>query len=175
MYLNGQLLYSETYSLPQMLAVTEVKVGDVVEIKLNCKKDEKGTMNISAAIVNEEVFRKGYDILNASTLELTKFKNTYVEGTINCDRDGVLYTSIPQNGNWIATVDGQPAETVMIGGAMVGVLVTEGYHTVEFRYRNDSFALGWKITLGCALIFAALYWIYYKPELKKVRGKFQKK
>ena len=175
MYLNGQLLYSETYSLPQMLSVCEVKTGDVVEIKLTCKANEKGTMNISAAIINDTVFRNGYDILNTSTLELTKFKNTRIEGTIHCDRDGVLYTSIPQNDNWVAIVDGQPAETVMIGGAMVGVLVTQGYHTVQFRYQNDAFALGWKITLGCVLIFAVLYWIYYQPQIKKVAGKFQKK
>ncbi len=174
-YLNGQLLYSETYSLPQMLAVSNVTAGDVVEIKLSCNANERGTMNISAAIVDEEVFRRGYDILNASTLELTEFKNTRVEGTIQCDRDGVLYTSIPQNGNWTATVDGQPAETVMIGDAMVGVLITEGYHTVSFRYHNSAFALGWKISLGCLMIFLGLYWVCYKPKFKKVIGKFQSK
>ena len=175
MYLNGQQLYTETYSLPQMLAVSNVTAGDVVEIKLNCKANENGTMNISAAIVDENVFRKGYDILNNSILELTEFKNTYIEGTIQCDRDGVLYTSIPQNGNWTATVDGQPAEAVMVGGAMVGVLVTEGYHTVAFHYHNGAFALGWKISLACALIFAGLYWVSYRPDCKKMIGKFQKK
>ena len=175
MYLNGQLLYSETYSIPQMLAISNVTVGDVVEIKLTCKSNENGTMSLSAGIVNEEVFRKGYDILNTSTLELTKFKTTYVEGTIQCDRDGVLYTSIPQNGNWIALIDGKPVETVMIGGAMVGVLITEGYHTVTFRYENAAFALGWKISLASLLIFGSLYYLHYKPDLKKQIGKFQKK
>ncbi len=174
-YLNGELLYSETYSLPQMLAVSEVSVGDVVEIKLTCKSDETGTINVTAAILDDEVFRKGYDILNTSTLELTTFKNTYVEGTIQCDRDGVLYTSIPQNGNWHVTIDGQPAEAVTIGDAMVGVLVTAGYHTVAFTYKNEAFALGWKISLGCALVFLGLYWISYRPSLKPKIGKFQKK
>ncbi len=173
-YLNGQLLYSETYSLPQMLSVSNVTAGDVVEIKLTCKANERGTINISAAIVKEEIFRKGYDILNASTLELTTFKNTYVEGNIHCDRDGVLYTSIPQNGNWIATVDGEPVETVMIGDAMVGVLVTKGYHNVAFTYRNNAFRLGWKISLGCLLIFLGVYVLYYKPFQKQTSGKFQK-
>ncbi len=175
LYSNGQFLFSDSYSLPQMVAVCDVAVGDVIEIKLTCKANESGSMNISAAIVDDKVFRKGYDILNTSTLELTKFKNTYVEGTIQCDRDGVLYTSIPQNGYWMATVDGQPVETVAIGDAMTGVLITEGYHTVSFTYRNTAFALGWKITLGCVLIFAGLYWIYYQPSREKITGKFQKK
>ena len=175
MYLNGQLLYSETYSLPQMLAISEVTAGDVVEIKLSCKNGESGTMYVSAAIVNEDVFRKGYDILNASTLELTTFKNTYIDGTIQCNRDGVLYTSIPQNGNWIVSVDGQPAEAVMIGDAMVGVLLSEGYHQVSFTYQNKAFSIGWKITVVSLLIFLALYWFYYRPSIKESIGKFQKK
>ncbi len=173
-YLNGQLLYSETYSLPQMLAVSEVKPGDVVDIKLSCKANESGSVSITAAILNDKIFRSGYDVLNASTLELTHFSNTSVEGVIQCDRDGVLYTSIPQNSNWNVSVDGKPAEAVTIGNAMVGVLVTEGYHAVSFTYENPAFSLGWKISLGCLLLFVGLYWYHYRPTIKFPKGKFQK-
>ena len=36
-YYIGKKLYSETYSLPQMLSVCNVKPGDTVEIKITCK------------------------------------------------------------------------------------------------------------------------------------------
>lgn len=172
-YYNGELLFSETYSLPQMISVCNVAIGDVIEVKLNCKSNEKGTITISAAVLDETLFRQGYDVLNASTLELTAFKNTYLEGTINCDRDGVLYTSIPQDGNWIATVDGVPAETVLIGDCMVGVLLTEGYHTVTFTYHNSAFSLGWKISLACLAVFLGLSYIFYQPKFKPAKGKFE--
>ena len=89
-----------------------------------------------------------------------------MEGNILCDRDGLLYTSIPQNGNWEAMVDGEPAEIVLVGDAMCAVALTEGEHLVTFSYRNGAFSLGWKVTLLCFLIFGGLVILYY-PELRK--------
>ena len=111
-------------------------------------------------------------MLSASTLELTSFSNTLVEGTIDCDRDGYLYTSIPQSGNWYAEVDGQEAEIVLTGDAMIGVMLTEGTHEVRFVYRNAAFSLGWKVSLGCAIVFSVLVYVAYQPKGQK--GKYEK-
>ena len=160
----GTDLYNETYSIPQSLAISQVRKGDVIEVHLICNASEKGNITLHTAVLDEALFRKGYQILNASTLQLTHFGNTKVEGSILCDRAGVLYTSIPQDGNWSATVDGKPVQTVTIGDAMVGVLLTEGPHKVSFIYRNNAFALGWKVTLVCALLLLILYLHYYRPK-----------
>ena len=172
--LNGTELYSETYSLPQSLAVSTVRPGDVVEIELKCKANEKGNIKITSAILDDALFRQAYDVLSASTLELTQFSNTRVEGQISCNRDGVLYTSIPQNGNWYATVDGEPAEIVLIGNAMSGLLLPEGNHTVAFYYHNTAFSLGWKVSLLCVLVLAGLYLAVYQPAFSKRKGKFER-
>lgn len=175
-YVNGSStpLYSETYSLPQMLSVCDVAPGDVVEIRLTCTKGDSGNISIEAAVLDEEVFRKAYDILAASTLELTAFETTLVEGTIHCNRDGVLYTSIPQNGNWTAIVDGQRVQTVLIGETMVGLILSEGQHTVRFEYHNKAFSLGWKISLGCGLVFLVLTLIDYRHLFKRRKGKYER-
>ena len=168
---NGVELYSETYSLPQTLSVCNVVPGDVIEIHLTCKASESGTIRIHCGILDEAVFREAYRTLSASTLELTSFKNTQIEGNIHCNRDGVLYTSIPQDGNWTATVDGKPVDTVLIGDAMVGLLLTKGDHNITFTYRNPAFSLGWKISLGCMILFIIVYLITYKP--KRYIGQFE--
>jgi uncharacterized membrane protein YfhO len=168
---NGFELYSETYSLPQMIAVSQVQPGDVIEIRFTCKANEKGTINVNACLLDEELFRQAYDVLNTSTLELTTFRNTLVEGTIDCDRDGLLYTSIPQDGNWKATVDGESVQIIPVGDAMVAVALTKGTHTVRFTYENGAFSLGWKVTLLCMIVFAALVYVYYQPQRKK--GKYE--
>ena len=171
-WLNGNELYSETYSLPQMLAVSQVRVGDVVDVALSCDANESGTMLISAAILDDVTFRKGYEVLNRSVLELTDFSTTRLSGTITCDRDGLLYTSIPQNGNWHVYVDGKETDTVLVGEAMTAVYLEEGYHEVIFRYRNPAFTLGCVISLVSTGVLAGLYfWIY--PTRKK-KGKYQK-
>ena len=169
--INGVEKYKETISLPQMLAVGDVLEGDVIDIRVVCKKNEISSMTVSAAIMLEDKFRQGYEVLSASQLELTSFENTKLEGTISCNRDGLLYTSIPQNGNWSVYVDGKEAEITLVGDCMVAVPLEQGEHTVSFRYENRAFALGWKITVLCFLIFGYLVWKEKTLQFEK-KGKY---
>ena len=173
-WLNGRELYSETHSLPQMLSVSHVQPGDMVEIQLKCKKSESGIIKIKAAVLNDELFQEAYNTLSASTLQLSHFSNTVIEGSIDCQHDGVLYTSIPQNGNWQAIVDGKPVDIVTIGDAMVGLLLAKGTHTIRFEYHNASFSLGWKISLTCFVVFAGIYFAVYKPNIRHKKGKYER-
>ena len=169
---NGEELYSESYSLPQMLAVCQVRVGDDVDVALACEGNESGNMELNAAILDGSAFWKGYEVLSQSVLELTDFSASALDGTILCNRDGLLYTSIPQDGNWHVYVDGQEAQTVLVGEAMTAVHLSKGYHEIAFRYRNPAFSLGWKISLLSAAALAGLYfWIY---PAKNKKGKYAK-
>ena len=150
-----------------MISVSDVTSGDRIDITFTCKAGETGTISLKNGLLDEERFRQAHSILNASTLELTDFSTTYIAGTIDCNRDGLLYTSIPQNGNWYATVDGAPVDTVMVGDAMLGIYLSEGEHTVTFTYRNNAFVTGACITVIGAAIFVALWIIFYKPFKKK--------
>ena len=172
--INGVELYKETISLPQMIAVDDVTAGDVIGVRVVCKADEDSTMTIGAAILNTDVFWRGYEKLKASTLELTAFESCYVKGIIRCDRDGLLYASIPQNGNWEVKVDGKPAEVSLVGECMTGVLLSEGQHLVEYTYRNKAFALGWKISLLCAAVFGMLVYGTVKQEPVRKKGRFER-
>ncbi len=176
---NGVELFKEAISLPQMMAVGDVEAGDTIDIRMVCDADESSTMTLNAAVLDMQLFRRGYDLLNASTLELTAFESTHLEGRIRCDRDGLLYTSIPQNGNWVVRVDGEEVQTRLVGDCMLAVPLTAGDHRLEFDYENRAFSLGWKVSLVCAGIFGLLYWAGYQPRIPALgrtpkRGKFQK-
>lgn len=174
-YKNDMEVFNESYSLPQMLSVCQVVPGDIIEVRLSCDAGANENATIRAAILNEDLFRQAYDVLAASQWELTTFESTKVEGTINCNRDGLLYTSIPYDGNWNAKVDGKEAELVLIGDCMVGLALTQGSHTVTFTYRNAAFSLGWKISLCCAVIFLAAAYPVYQPMLVSKKGKYEKR
>ena len=172
---NGDQLYSETYSLPQMLSVCNVKSGDTVEIKFTCKAGESGTINLTGAILDEEVFRRAYNILNASTLQLNHFSNTKIEGTIDCNRAGLLYTSIPQNGeNWSVYVDGKETDISLVGNCMIAVHLDEGHHTVSFRYNNSAFTIGLIVSAICLTSFVTLWILIYKPKFNKLKNVLKK-
>ena len=170
-YHNGEKLYSESLSLTQMIAACDVLPGDVIEVKLTCKQGEEGRMTVRAAVLDDEIFRRGHEVLKASTLQITEFDTTRIVGTIDCDRDGLLYTSIPSDGGWSVTVDGEEAETILVGDVMTAVELSEGSHDIEITYRNASFDLGWKISAICLLLFGLTAPIYYS---KRKKGRFEK-
>lgn len=172
---NEVELYRENISLPQMLAVQDVHVGDTIQIRINCASNESGAMTVMCAILNNDLFRQGYEILSQSVWELTSFKETFVEGIVRSNRDGLLYTSIPENGNWKVTLDGKPTETKLVGDCMIGIPITAGNHMISFRYHNSAFSLGWKISAVSFLMMLLLCWKYYLPELSwTTKGKYQK-
>ncbi len=150
------LLYSESVSLPQMFSVCDVKPGDTIKVVLTCAAGESSSMTIRAAVTRGEVFQAGYDILSASTWKLTQCSTDYISGVIDCNRDGLLYTSVPQDGNWTAYVDGEMVDTLLVGDVMLSIPMTEGTHTVELRYQNRAFEYGALISLGCAAIFGGI-------------------
>ena len=176
--INGAELYKENISLPQMIAVGDVQAGDTITVRIVCKAGESSTMEVRAAVLDGEVFDRGYQRLAENTWQLTAFETDYLSGIVKCSRDGLLYTSIPQNGNWKVLVDGQETETLLVGECMAAVELTEGIHRVEFRYENAAFALGWKLTALFGLVFLMLVQMVYKPDWKKLisreKGKYQK-
>ena len=44
---NGEKLYNETYSIPQMLSLCQVTAGDVIEVQLTCNAKGKGKIAIT--------------------------------------------------------------------------------------------------------------------------------
>ena len=169
---NGKYLYVDSYSLPQMGSVCAVKPGDTVEVWLNVGAGVEGTAQVYAAVLDEEIFRQHYNKLAASPLEITSFSNTNIEGTVTSQGDQLLYTSIPQNGNWKALVDGEEAEITLVGNVMVGVMIPEGEHTVQFVYENKAFTMGLVVTIASTLALIGAAVILYNPKLL---AKFRKK
>ena len=164
---NGVDVYKESISLPQMLAVGDVMAGDVINIRITCKSGESAKLTVTAGILDNTLFLEGYERLASSQLELTSFRNTAVEGTIDCNREGLLYTSIPQNGNWTVSVDGKPAQIRLVGNCMIGVELSQGMHSIAFTYHNAAFSLGWKLSAICAVVFLGITYAVYKPDLRK--------
>jgi hypothetical protein len=187
---NGIKLYNESYSLPLTMAVCDVKPGDEVQVIIECAANVDSAVQVKGYMLDGKVFWEGYDILKASTLQLTEFTTTYISGVINCDRDGLLYTSVPQcgndrteqeidedgkvhkattspEGNWVVYVDGMKVDNVLVGNAMVAVELTEGIHTVELRYENKAFDYGSLITFACAAVFGGIVLAEYLYKRKK--------
>ncbi len=171
---NDKQLYSENIGLPQTLSVCQVRPGDIIELKITIKSDTSGNITVRPGLLNDAVFQEGYEVLAASTLDITEFSSTKVTGSIDCNRDGLLYTSIPQDGNWSVTVDGKPTRITLVGDAMIAVNLTKGEHDVVFTYRNRAFETGLTVSLACLFIFLSVIVIDNYPKFKDRLPKFKK-
>lgn len=166
-YVNDSLVISDSISLDQTVGVGYCQAGDVVTIKFKCKDGESGRLSATGAVIQDEVFWEGYQRLADEVWELTEFTDTKVTGTVTAKKAGLLYTSVPYDSNWSATVDGEPAEIILIGDCMIAVSIPEGTHTVVLTYENKAFQIGMVISLVCLAIFLLLI------VLQKTFGKFR--
>ena len=169
-YKNGAEVLSESLNLDQMLAVGNCAAGDEIEVCFTCGANEDGRLDVTAAILDSAVFWQGVDILKQSPLTLENWGGTRAAGTITAQNDGLLYTSIPDDGNWVVMVDGEEAPVVQVLGAMVGVELTAGEHTITFLYQNQAFTQGAIVSLAAGAVFAGISLAAYLPKKK---GKFQ--
>ena len=172
---NFSTVHSDTHnSLTYISSICQVYPGDEVQVTIECKANESKSLNLSAAVLDQNVMQDAYSQLSQSVMNVTRFENTLIEGTIDCKQSGLMYTSVPQtNDNWHIYVDGEEAEITLIGNAMVGVMLEEGSHTVTLRYQNKALLLGTGITVGCGLIFVCIIVFVYLLD-KKEKGKYSK-
>ena len=138
---------------PCIFTVGSFSQGDTILLSLRIRT---GSASLNLGFLNSDLFERGYALLADETLQLTQFTDTRVSGSVTALKDGVLYTSIPGDKNWNVFVDGVKSKIVLIDNAMAAVRLSEGAHTVEFRYFNKSLAAGIIVSLASLAIFAAL-------------------
>ncbi len=119
-------------------------------------KDEDGddmSLMVYAYSFDSDKMERVYEKLNRGGLELTSFEDTFLEGTVTAEEDGLLYLSISYEDGWTALVDGKEVETVPVHEAMLGVPVSAGTHKVSLRYSPAGFQLGLIISISSICLF----------------------
>ncbi|MBE6737346.1 MAG: hypothetical protein E7566_01650 [Ruminococcaceae bacterium] len=163
--INNSQLREINIEQPHIAAIGKVNEGDTVSMQGELKRSS--WIRAHLYYLNEDVYRRGIEILKQSTLDTTHVSDTELEGTINANRDGILYTSIPYEKGWTVKVDGVEQEVIPLGvvypdadtpdnretarlGGMCCVAITKGTHTIEFSYTPAGFKFA-------AVIFAAAF------------------
>lgn len=129
------------------------------------------TGNVYVVRLEDEALQAQIGRLTDGGVQVTAHSDTGLTGTVKAPEDGALFFSIPYDTGWTVTVDGQTAETFPIAkepegtdGALLGVSVSAGQHTVELSYRAPGQTVGLLISLASLLTAAG---ILLFPKLKK--------
>ena len=156
---------------PYIMTLGNVKQGDKLSVYGTIEDKTSGTINVYCAMLKDDVFMKGYEKLQESTLSATKVTDTAIEGTITAKEDGVFYTSISYDPGWSATVDGEKVEVTPVGNALVAFKLSKGTHEIKLSYTPEGFVVGAVLTAVSILIFAFLCYITTRKKKVKVTEK----
>ena len=109
-----------------------------------CKKGDKTILTKLDTEPFEEYFvyndtnvEKAYDILKKNQIEYTKYKDNIIEGTINVEKNQLIFTSIPYDTNWKISIDGERVNAIRILDSLIGVEVRPGKHKIKMEYKSN--------------------------------------
>ncbi|MCD7890434.1 MAG: YfhO family protein [Ruminococcus sp.] len=123
------------------------------EVELKFSNDSQtGSFKLMVYALSQSVFEQVYEELADEQLNITKFSDTEIEGTITAEKDGVMLLSIPYEEGWSVYVDGEEVDTVEIMFAMLGANVSAGTHSIRIVYVPEGFTEGTAATAAAAVI-----------------------
>ncbi len=92
----------------------------------------------------------------ANRLAVYDYSDRKVRGTVDIDKEGILFLSIPAYDNWDIYVDGQKADRIDdMDIAFTGAHLSAGRHDIELRYNNRYVRYGGLVSVCGLLILLA--------------------
>ena len=115
--------------------------------------------------VSADVYRFDYsalrevkEALEDEGLQLTKWTDTTVSGTITTDEGGTMMTTIPYDPGWKILVDGVEVAPTEVKDTFMGVKLTPGTHTIEMHFMPQGLVVGGAIS-GLSLLMLLGIWL----------------
>lgn len=136
-----------------LLELGYLKAGE--EIALH-NEDNDQDLTASAYRFLPEGLESVYNILNKNSMSLTEWTDTALRGTVEAERAGLLFFSIPYDKGWTIKVDGKAVEPYKVFDTFLSVHMTAGSHEVSLEYMPEGLKTGGMITAGSILILLGL-------------------
>jgi uncharacterized membrane protein YfhO len=97
--------------------------------------------------INKASLDEATKTLASQPLTVTSYDSSHIYGSVNFDRDGSLFTTIPYDSGWNVKIDGSAVPTQAAYGALLSVPITKGFHEITFSYQPPGFIPGLLISL----------------------------
>ena len=125
----------------------------------------QGVLTVHAARLDMDLYAKGITQLNNRGFQVESYDRTHINGSISCDEECLLWTSIPYDHNWHIVVDGETVQTDRWDDALLSVTLSPGNHSIDFEYRMDNLPMAACVSVVSVLLSLILY----QREAKRAR------
>lgn len=113
--------------------------------------------------IDNELFYKSYNFLKNNKINITSFKENYIEASSNLYENMTVYTSIPYDNGWQVWVDNNQVKTFKIGNSLLSFNINGGEHQIILKYKIPYLKTGVIISIT-TLLFIISYLIYNKKK-----------
>lgn len=118
-------------------------------------------------VFDYDQWQKAYDILSQQQMKVTGYSSTEVEGEIQVQQEGLLFTSIPYDENWKVYVDGKETDVIPLwNSSFIAVRLDAGEHTIRAEYKQKGIVLGGIVSIIAILLSVGL--IVYTKKKKDI-------
>ncbi len=162
---------------PHIIDLGVLEPGSRVEAYIEGEGTFAG--NLYVMRLNDTGLQAQVERLAAGGLQVTEYHDTGLEGTMTAPEEGAMFFSIPYDTGWTVTVDGKEADTFPIAqnlertdGALLGVDIPAGEHTVALSYRAPGQMAGLLISLSSLLVVAGIL-LYHLLKKRMNKGKIE--
>ncbi len=169
----GQYFGTKNYSI---ISLGKHPVGTKLSMRLTVANDDNATIIKQPYFYyfNRDVFQADIDALKDAQLNVTKYTDTRIKGTVTASENEILFTSIPYQDGWTVKVDGKKVEPVEVMKAMIGVELTPGEHTITLSYTPPGFVVGvvmFVLGIGMLVMFYRYDKKYNKVLIAQMRSR----
>ena len=140
-----------------VINIGEVKEGQTFSINIGYEEGHSGGIIAHVCSLDYDKWNKAYDIISATTMDIVDWDETYVKGSVDMDKSGVLVTSIPYEAGWTLEVDGMKRSIEQLAGnEFIAFNLSPGKHTIELKFRPPGLAAGALISLMAVILLIIL-------------------
>ena len=147
--------YSEEGKTGCSLAFSTPGVYSFDEVKIVCQP---------MAVLSDYTNQRREDVLENTTVT-----DRTVEGTIDLEKNKILYLSVQDNGGWTIYVDGEKAEYYTGNIMGISIPLEAGHHTIKLVYHTPGMKPGTIISVLTALL--CLGYMGYRHYRKRRQGR----
>lgn len=120
--------------------------------------------NVRTEGFNFNDLQKDISQRSLGAFQMTDFQHDYLKGTVNLDKEKLVFFSIPFDEGWSAKVNGKEVELLQVNIGFMGFVLPQGEHEIELSHQPTGLTVLWLISLLGFGIFAYICYRQWKQS-----------
>lgn len=134
--------YNGITSFTQGIINFEKKNDEYYNFNYICENKKDCKFSPYIYYFDDDVYKKGIDILKQNQLDITMLKDNKLQGNIEIDKNSILMLTIPYEKGWNIYVDGKKVKYFSVYDSFIGINLKKGNHTIKMNFIPPGFISG---------------------------------